>query len=83
MEEDKTQQYLNGLVDVCAGINNILAGNYIEMNTINPEPLTTVMKRHTDHVRIMETHMVGTDLTTYSNIATMGEQWIINNQQEN
>ena len=83
MEEDKTQEYLTGLGNVCDTINNIVGGNYIETNIINPEPLTTIIKRHTDHVRIMETHMVGTDLTTYSNIATMGEQWISNNQQEN
>ena len=83
MEEDKTQEYLTGLGNVCDTINNIVVGNYIETNIINPEPLTTIMKRQTDHVRFMQTYMVDTDLTTYSNIATMGEQWIINNQQEN
>ena len=75
MEEDKTQEYLNGLKDVCDGIRLIIAGGYSQTDMINPEPMSAVMKRHTDHIRIMQGHMVGVDLTEFTDVAALGEAW--------
>ena len=75
MEEDKTQEYLDGLKDVCDGIRLIIAGGYSQTDMINPEPMSSVMKRHTDHIRIMQGHMVGVDLTEFTDVAALGEAW--------
>ena len=75
MEPDKTQEYLDGLKDVCDGIRLIIAGGYSQTDMINPEPMSAVMKRHTDHIRIMQGHMVGVDLTEFTDVAALGEAW--------
>lgn len=75
MEPDKTQEYLDGLKDVCDVICLIIAGGYSQTDMINPEPMSSVMKRHTDHIRIMQEHMVGVDLTEFTNVAALGEAW--------
>ena len=75
MEPDKTQEYLDGLKDVFDGIRLIIAGGYSQTDMINPEPMSSVMKRHTDHIRIMQGHMVGVDLTEFTDVAALGEAW--------
>lgn len=75
MEEDKKQEYLDGLKDVCDGIRLIIAGGYKQNDVINPEPMSKVMKRHTDHIRIMQEYMVGVDLTEFAEVAALGETW--------
>lgn len=75
MEPDKTQEYLDGLKDVCDSIRLIIAGGYSQTDMINPEPMSSVMKRHTDHIRIMQGHMVGVDLTEFTDVAALGEAW--------
>lgn len=75
MEEDKKQEYLDGLKDVCDSIRLIIAGGYSQTDTINPESMSTVMKRYTEHVRIMQEYMVGVDLTEFAEVAALGEAW--------
>jgi len=75
MEPDKKQEYLDGLKDVRDGIRLIIVGNYKQTDVINPEPMSKVMKRHTDHIRIMQGHMVGVDLTEFAEVAALGEAW--------
>lgn len=74
MEEDKTQEYLDGLKDVCDVIRLIIASNYTQ-DAINPEPMSFVMKRNTDHIRFMQGFMIGVDLTEFADVAALGEAW--------
>lgn len=75
MEPEKTQEYLDGLKDVCDGIRLIIASGYSQTDMINPEPMSSVMKRHTDHIRIMQDYMVGVDLSEFTAVALLGEAW--------
>ncbi len=75
MEPNKKQEYLDGLKDVCDGIRLIIAGGYSQTDMINPEPMSSVMKRHTDHIRIMQEYMVGVDLAEFAEVAALGEAW--------
>lgn len=75
MEPEKTQEYLDGLKDVCDVIRLIMAGRYTQLDTINPVSIYDIMKRNTDHIRIMQDYMVGVDLSEFTAVAALGEAW--------
>lgn len=83
--QNQIQEYLKGMADVKDVIYKIISGMYERLDTINPEPLTTIMNRQINHLIFMlntvqDLNDSGADLSSFETAITDGKNWIQNNQ---
>ena len=83
--QDQIQEHLKGMTDVKDVIYKIIAGLYEHLDTINPEPLTTIMNRQINHLIFMlntvqDINDSAADLSSFETAITDGKNWIQNNQ---
>lgn len=82
--QDQIQEHLKGMSDVKGVIYKIISGSYEHLDTINPEPLATVMSRQINHLifmlnTIQDINNSGADLSVFETAITDGKNWINNN----
>jgi hypothetical protein len=83
--QNQIQEHLKGMSDVKDVIYKIISGSYEHLDTINSEPLTTIMNRQINHLifilnTIQDINNSGADLSIFEIAITDGKNWIENNQ---
>lgn len=71
-------EYLNGLEDVAAQLQAIIAGTYAT-DAIIPEPLPQTIARLTEHVQIMVQMYPDENLSRFADVANMARALVEEN----